>query len=246
MPALEVTGLGKSFGSVAAAKDLNIRIQTGSIVSIIGTNGAGKTTFINMVTGYVKPDHGRIRFAGRDITGKNPREITRLGLGRSFQIPQLFSGYTVEENVLTAAAVARMRLRNMLASASGRGLAERCMSALNAFNLTRFKDRLVEDLAGGSRKLVDIAMAVVTEPGMLLLDEPTSGVSEEEKGALMEQVLSVMKSSGLTTVLVEHDMEIVRAYSDRVLAFFAGEVIADGSPAAVLGDSRVQELIVGV
>lgn len=246
MPALEVKGLSKSFGSVAAAKNLNIRIQAGSIVSIIGTNGAGKTTFINMVTGYVRPDQGEIRFAGHDITGKSPREITRLGLGRSFQIPQLFSGYTVEHNILTAAAVARMRWRSMLASAAQQNLMKCCMSALNSLNLARFKDRLVEDLAGGSRKLVDIAMAIVTEPGMLLLDEPTSGVSEEEKGALMEQVLSVTKSKRLTTVLVEHDMDIVRAYSDRVLAFFAGEVIADGTPAAVLGDRRVQELIVGV
>ena len=246
MLALEVSGLCKSFGSVTAARDLNIRIPAGSVVSIIGTNGAGKTTFINMVTGFVKPDRGRILFAGHDVTKKKPRQITRLGLGRSFQIPQLFNGHTVEENVLTAAAIASMRWPTMLTSADDQRIAGCCADTLSAFNLTRFSDMLVEDLAGGSRKLVDIAMAMVGEPSMLLLDEPTSGVSEEEKGALMQQVLSVMKGRRLTTVLVEHDMDVVRAYSDRVLAFAAGEVIADGLPAQVLGDSRVQELIAGV
>ncbi len=245
MAVLEVSGLCKRFGSVTAAQDLNISIPAGSVVSIIGTNGAGKTTFINMVTGFVKPDRGRILFAGHDVTRRTPRQIARLGLGRSFQIPQLFTGHTVEENLLTAAAIARMRVPSMLTSASDPRVAECCAATSSAFNLARFGALPVEDLAGGTRKLVDIAMAMVGEPSMLLLDEPTSGVSEEEKGALMQQVLGVMKERRLTTVLVEHDMDVVRAYSDRVLAFAAGEVIADGLPAQVLGDSRVRELIVG-
>lgn len=243
--ALEVSGLTKRFGAVVAANALDIRIETGSIVSIIGTNGAGKTTFINMTTGYTKPDAGRISFCGRDITNLDPRTITRLGLGRSFQIPQLFPGSTVEQNLLAAAVIARMRPSSMLASSGDVKLIQRCDAILDAFSLGRFRDTLVDELAGGTRKLVDIALAVVTEPKMLLLDEPTSGVSTEEKTALMEQVLSVTRENQLTTVLVEHDMEVVALYSDRVLAFFAGEVIADGTPAAVLADDRVRELVVG-
>lgn len=243
--ALEVSGLIKRFGAVVAANALDIRIETGSVVSIIGTNGAGKTTFINMTTGYTKPDAGRISFCGRDITNLDPRTITRLGLGRSFQIPQLFPGSTVEQNLLAAAVIARMRPSSMLASSGDVKLIQRCDAILDAFSLGRFRDTLVDELAGGTRKLVDIALAVVTEPKMLLLDEPTSGVSTEEKTALMEQVLSVTRENQLTTVLVEHDMEVVALYSDRVLAFFAGEVIADGTPAAVLADDRVRELVVG-
>lgn len=243
--ALDVSGLTKRFGAVVAAKELDIKIQRGSVVSIIGTNGAGKTTFINMVTGYTKPDAGRVRFAGQDITGFGPRAITRMGLGRSFQIPQLFAGYSVEENLVTAAAIARMRLGNMFSLGQDPALVEPCQGILRAFGLTPFRGLLVEELAGGTRKLVDIAMALVTEPKMLLLDEPTSGVSSQEKAHLMDQVLFVAKQRELTTVLVEHDMEVVRAYSDRVLAFFAGEVIADGTPPVVLDDARVRELIIG-
>lgn len=243
--ALEVNGLTKRFGAVVAANALDIRIETGSVVSIIGTNGAGKTTFINMATGYVKPDAGRISFCGREITNLDPRAITRLGLGRSFQIPQLFPGGSVEQNLLTAAVISRMRLSNMLTSSDDEELILRRDAVVQAFGLGRFRDALVEELAGGTRKLVDIALAVVTEPKMLLLDEPTSGVSTEEKTSLMEQVLSVTRDRKLTTVLVEHDMEVVQSYSDRVLAFFAGEIIADGTPADVLADARVRELVTG-
>lgn len=245
-PALEVRGLSKSFGSVTAARDLNIKVDKGSVLSIIGTNGAGKTTFINMVTGYLMPDSGEIRFAGREITGWAPRAITRLGLGRSFQIPQLFSGITVLENMLAAAAIGRMRSGNLLTRLSEPTLVEDCEYTLNSFGMYEYRDQVPENLAGGTRKLLDIAMAFACEPRMLLLDEPTSGVSKEEKRPLMKQVLSVMSRASLTTVLVEHDMEIVEEFSDRVLAFFSGEIIADGHPNAVLRDTRVQEFIVGV
>lgn len=243
--ALEVRALSKSFGSVVAARNLNVQVSPGTVVSIIGTNGAGKTTFINMVTGYVRPDSGDVWFSGRNITGWTPRAIVRSGLGRSFQIPQLFYGISVFENMLAAVAIGRLRPRSFMKGLTEPSLVEFCESMLDAFGLLGYRDQLPENLSGGTRKLLDIAMAFAAEPKMLLLDEPTSGVSEEEKHPLMEQVLAVTTRAGLTTMLVEHDMEIVEEFSDRVLAFYAGEIIADGRPEAVFEDERVQEIIIG-
>lgn len=243
--ALEVIGLQKSFGAVTAAKDINLSVEARTVLSIIGTNGAGKTTFINMVTGYLRPDEGVIRFFDRDITKLTPRAITRLGLGRSFQIPQLFGGMTVMENMLAAATIGTMRRHNAFGPAEEPDCLTRCEEVLARLSLARYRDEWPENLAGGTRKLLDIAMALVGRPKMLLLDEPTSGVSGDEKISIMQQVLAATGDSELTTVLVEHDIEIVERFSDRVLAFFAGEVIADGAPGDVLADARVRQLITG-
>lgn len=243
--ALEVRNLNKSFGSVVAARNINLEFAAGEVVSIIGANGAGKTTFINMVTGYIKPDAGSVRLFGVDITGWPPRRVVRAGLGRSFQIAQLFAGLTIWENIMTAAVLGDDRHGGLFSRAARPELEERCRGLLNKLGLSSLTHALPENLAGGTRKLLDIVMAVVSRPKLLLLDEPTSGVSEQEKVALMEKVLQAVEGQQMTTIVVEHDMEIVRHFSKRVLAFVAGEVVADGTPDEVFSHSSVQEAITG-
>jgi branched-chain amino acid transport system ATP-binding protein len=240
---IEAQGLNKSFGAVTAARDINIDITEGEVIGLIGTNGAGKTTFVNMLTGYLKPDSGTISFKGEDITRLPPREITRRGVARSFQIPQLFNSLTVQENLGVSIAA---RVANGL-----QGLKPTDYPALDAqsdvilarFGLTAFADASAGTLPEGIRKLADMAVAMVAAPTVLLLDEPTSGVASEEKFAVMDRVMGATR--GVTTLFVEHDMEIVRRYATRVIAFFAGTVLADGPPESVLAHARVRELIIG-
>jgi len=245
---LSVRDLEKTFGSIVAARDISLDIPAQQTVGVIGANGAGKTTFINMITGYLKPSKGTIRFEDRDITGHSTREIMRGGISRSFQVAQIFPSLTVFDNICAAAAIARgpkgtlgHALRPLLSPAT---IAE-ADAAIELFQIARYRNTRAVTLPQGVRKLLDIAMAVVGWPRLLLLDEPTSGISIEEKFALMEVVMTALKSRKMTILFVEHDMEIVTRFADRVLAFYDGTVIADGAPAVALADPRVQTLISG-
>ena len=242
---LETRGLSRTFGAVVAAKDINVRIEQGEVVGVIGSNGAGKTTFINMVTGYLPPSGGDICFDGKSVLGRQPRDITRMGMARSFQVAQLFPKLTVLENALVAlvtAEGARPSLWKPLDTPARRARADAIFAE---FGVSHYRDALVSAVPQGARKLVDIAMALVSQPRMLLLDEPTSGVSTEEKFTLMDTVMAVVRQHGVTVLFVEHDMEIVARYVTRILAFYNGEIIADGPPRSVLCDARVQELVIG-
>jgi branched-chain amino acid transport system ATP-binding protein len=241
---LSAKQLRKSFGAVCAADDLNIDIPAGQKVSLIGSNGAGKTTFVNMVTGYLKPDSGRIELDGHDITRLGPRQITHLGVARSFQIPQLAVDMTALDNMLVAAACNQGHLSSWL---PGRGAARvaQAMDLLDRFSLAEHAQRKVSELPGGVRKLLDIAMALTGSPKLLLLDEPTSGVSVEEKYPMMDTITRALEGSSVTVLFVEHDMDIVTRYADRVLAFYSGRVIADDLPSAVLDDEQVQRYVTG-
>jgi branched-chain amino acid transport system ATP-binding protein len=243
---LETTGLTKTFGAVTAANALDIRIETGSVVGLIGGNGAGKTTFINLVTGYLKPTSGRVHFDGRDITGKAPRDITRLGLCRSFQIPQVFDSLTAYENLLVGLGIVSMGRKAFVGSALGHQAPEVVAEEmLERFKLGGYRDELASTLPEGVRKLLDIAMALAVKPRLLLLDEPTSGVSADEKFTLMDLVLDAIRADGVTVLFVEHDMEVVRRYVHRILAFYEGRILADGEPAAVMAHPEVRRLVVG-
>lgn len=242
---LETRGLTRTFGAVVAAMDLNVRIDQGEVVGVIGSNGAGKTTFINMVTGYLPPSSGDILFDGRSVLGRAPRDITRLGMARSFQVAQLFPQLTVLENALVALVAAEGPRPSFFRPLNTRQRRDRADAIFAEFGIGRYRDALVSTVPQGARKLVDIAMALVSRPRMLLLDEPTSGVSSEEKFALMDTVMAVVRLHGVTVLFVEHDMEIVARYVTRLMAFYSGEIIADGPPKSVLGDARVQELVVG-
>jgi branched-chain amino acid transport system ATP-binding protein len=244
-PVLSVRGLDKRFGAVVAADALSIDIAQGQRVSLIGANGAGKTTFVNMVTGYLKPDLGSIALGGIDIGSRSPRSVARLGISRSFQIPQLFIELTAAENLAVAVSGMRAGALSFHSPAEAQGRHDKAVELLERFGLAALADRPVSELAGGVRKLVDIAMALVRRPKLLLLDEPTSGVSAEEKFATMDRVIHAVAPDAATIVFVEHDMEIVSRYADRVLAFYQGRILADGNPGDVLNDSEVRRYVTG-
>ncbi|WP_454916005.1 ABC transporter ATP-binding protein [Xanthobacter sediminis] len=244
-PILETRALNKTFGAVTAAKDLNVRIDKGEIVGVIGANGAGKTTFINMVTGYLPPTSGEILMDGRSILGLAPRAITRSGLARSFQVAQLFPELSVLDNLVIALAAAESPHPSFLKPLHTKARVAKAQEILAEFKVAAYRDARVTAVPQGSRKLIDIAMAMIGTPKMLLLDEPTSGVSVDEKGDLMDTVMAAVRHHGLTVLFVEHDMDVVRRYVSRILAFYSGEIIADGPPDQVLADAKVRELVTG-
>jgi branched-chain amino acid transport system ATP-binding protein len=244
-PILQTIDLTRSFDMVKAADAINVTIGHGEVVGIVGANGSGKTTFLNLITGYVKPDRGRILIMGRDSAGLPPRLITKRGIARSFQIPQLYTGLSVQENVLLS-----------LAAASGKGLGfwrplyqgpwvEESLEILDRFGLKGYTERPVGELPEGGRKLLHIALSFALKPRLLLMDEPTSGVSIEDKFQVMETLVRVLQQSAITTIFVEHDMEVVQRYGRRVLVFDNGRVIADGDPASVLADPEVRKAVLG-
>jgi branched-chain amino acid transport system ATP-binding protein len=245
---LEARGIGKTFGAVVAAKDINVAIPPAARLSLIGANGAGKTTFVNIVTGYLKPDAGEVLLEGSPITGLPPRRITRMGVCRSFQIPQLCEPMSALENLLVAIEIATHRSHrpaDFLRPARAPGAVAQARELIERFGLTDYAERPVSELPGGVRKLIDIAMALASRPRVLLLDEPTSGVSSEEKFPLMDRVMAALAREDAAAIFVEHDMDIVTRYSDRVLAFYSGEIIADDPPDQVLSDPMVQRYVTG-
>jgi branched-chain amino acid transport system ATP-binding protein len=233
-PVLAAHGLNKSFGAVRAAADISLSFDADSVVSLIGANGAGKTTFLNMVTGYLRPDSGRIQFAGRDIVGLSPRRIANLGISRSFQIPQLFQSMSVRENLLVAESIAAADDPQKATDA-----------ALERFGLGDYAARKAGLLPEGVRKLLDVAMALSSRSKLLLLDEPTSGVSADEKFAIMDVVMGAARAAGVTVIFVEHDMDIVARFAGRVVAFYDGGIIADGPPDTVLRAADVRRYVIG-
>jgi branched-chain amino acid transport system ATP-binding protein len=240
---LEARSLNKTFGAVTAASDINVKIAQDSVVGLIGSNGAGKTTFINMVTGYLKPTSGSIHYESREITGLSPRQITQLGICRSFQIPQLFGNLSVYENLQVGVGIAARSPRGGAASAAAE--AAEIETLIERFNLGGYRTQNAGLLPEGVRKLLDIAMAVAGRPRVLLLDEPTSGVSADEKFRLMDMVMTALKTQGVTVLFVEHDMDIVSRYTHRILAFYEGRIIADGEPQAVLAHEDVRRYVIG-
>ncbi len=244
IPLLRATGIEKRFGAVVAASEINVDIPLGQRVSLIGSNGAGKTTFVNMITGYMKPDAGFIHFGELDITHLSPRAITRLGVARSFQIPQLCAELSVLDNMLVATACHGEKLSFWQGARRAAALA-RADELLARFRLTEHRDRRAAELPGGVRKLLDIAMALTGEAKLLLLDEPTSGVSAEEKFPMMDIVMQALGEQALTVLFVEHDMDIVERYADRVLAFYSGRIIADDVPGVALATEDVRRYVTG-
>jgi branched-chain amino acid transport system ATP-binding protein len=241
---LSARGLAKQFAGVVAADQVSLDIPAGQCVGLIGSNGAGKTTFVNMITGYLKPDAGKILLDGSDITALGPRQIMRLGVTRSFQIPQLCAELSVLDNMLMAAACGDGVL-SFWRPAHTAEKRERAHALLERFALAGHAPRRVAELPGGVRKLLDIAMALTHRPKLLLLDEPTSGVSVEEKFPMMDTIMAALGGEATTVLFVEHDMEIVTRYASRVVAFYSGRVLADGPPATVLADHNVRRYVTG-
>jgi branched-chain amino acid transport system ATP-binding protein len=244
-PVLETVGLTKFFGMVRAADDLSLRFQEGELVGIVGPNGSGKTTLLNVITGYVKPDRGRIRYHGQDITGLPPRAVADLGIARSFQMPQLYLSLTALENLVLALAIRAGLAREFWAPLARLDRLDEARRILEQFGLEEHAAHDAARLPEGARKLLDVALSFARRPRILLMDEPTSGVSARDKSTVMDTLVPVLKGTGVTTIFVEHDMDVVQRYAERVLAFEEGRVIAAGAPDAVFADPAVRRALLG-
>ncbi len=244
-PIVRTERLSRNFGAVVAADNISVAIGEGEVVGIIGANGAGKTTFVNMVTGYLKPSGGRIYFRDREITRLDPRQVMRIGICRSFQIPQLFPELSVRDNLLIALSAAESGWPGFFLPLKSPQRITAAERVLADYEMSAYGDTVVATLPQGIRKLVDIAMAMVSAPSVLLLDEPTSGVSVAEKFAMLETIMAAVRGAGATVLFVEHDIEIVERYAHRVLAFYDGRIIADADPATALNDPDVRKYVVG-
>jgi branched-chain amino acid transport system ATP-binding protein len=244
MAFLDVQNVSKRFEMVTAASDLNVGVAEGEILGIVGSNGAGKTVFINMITGYEKPTTGAIIFNGKDITRLLPREITKLGICRSFQMSQVFPSMTVFENVLFAHSIGQPS-RSLLKVIGRPDNIESADQILERFRLVPYRDRVVRELSQGIQKLLDIALAIVGRPKVVMLDEPTSGISTEEKFNFMNLVMDALIELKVTIFVVEHDMAIIEKHVSRVLAFSQGRIICDAPPQIALHDSEVIRYVLG-
>lgn len=242
---LQATGLRLAFGGVKAADGIDLGVMKGEFLAIIGPNGAGKTTFINMTTGYLRPNAGEISYEGQRITGMAPRAIVKRGIARSFQLPQLFLEHTVEQNVALAVA-SRDGIWSPLTPLLRPGYRDEARDLLERFGLTGIAETRADALNEGARKLADIAMAVALKPRLLLMDEPTSGVAASEKMDVVETLARVLRDAKVTAVFVEHDMDVVERFADRVAVWSQGRIAALGPPGEVLSDPAVQREVIGI
>ncbi|MBL8589324.1 MAG: ABC transporter ATP-binding protein [Methylobacteriaceae bacterium] len=242
---ISARNLSIRFGGVVAADGVDLDVFEGENLAIIGPNGAGKTTFLNITTGYLRPQAGTVSYLGKDITALPPREITRLGIARAFQIPQLFLDQTVLENMLIAAAAqsGRISLVRPLHESPGRGEME---ALLDLVGVRAYADRKAFELPEGQRKLVDIALALALKPKVLLMDEPTSGVASSEKLGVMDILTRALATQKVSSVFVEHDMDMVERYAHRVAVWSSGRIQIVGPPAEVLADADVRARVIGI
>jgi branched-chain amino acid transport system ATP-binding protein len=253
-PLLEITSLSKSFGGVRAVDDVDFHADEGEIVSVIGPNGAGKTTLFNVVTGFYHRDSGEMRFDGHSLVGLKPNQITRLGIARTFQTIRLFPNLTVLENVMvgqhcrTRSGVLGPILQLPATRKEETRIVQKAQEAL-AFFGDRLsgprEDQLAIELAYADRRRLEIARAMATEPKLLLLDEPTAGMTPVEKREMIELISRLRQELGYTVILIEHDMPVVKGASDRVVALDYGEKIAEGTYDEVSKNGRVIEAYLG-
>jgi len=236
MAILEVEELTKFFGGIRAVWNCSFKVDRGDLVGIIGPNGSGKTTLINLITGFVKPDKGHVRINGKDVTGLEPHKIAELNIGRTFQLIRLFKDSTVWENMLIAA---RTKYRKVEEAE------EKARELLKRINLYNLKDLRAESLSYGQQKLLEFARAIIREPDIIFLDEPTGGVNPVMIQQLTELIKRLNKEDCKTFVMIEHNMKFVRDICERVIVMNEGEIIAEGEPSEILLKREVIEAYLG-
>ena len=246
MALLETVRLTKRFGALRAVDAVDFRVDKGEFLSLVGSNGAGKTTLVNLISAQLMPDAGRILFEGRDITTASVAERIRAGIARSFQLVNLFDGLSVIDNVALSIFTREGKARRLWSLAdSDRDVAAEAVEVLRLFGLDRKRSLLAGGLAQGERKLLDVAIAYALKPKILFLDEPTSGVGTRDKAQIMDTVAAVVRAGHGTAVVIEHDMDIVFTYSDRVVVMHEGAMLADGAPAAIRANPDVAAVLLG-
>jgi branched-chain amino acid transport system ATP-binding protein len=243
-PLLEADGLAKSYGGVAAVRGVSFSLAAGEILALIGPNGAGKSTCFGLLGGQVKPDAGTVRLSGQDITGAPPRQLFRLGVGRTFQIAATFASMSVRENV----AVALLSHHRALARPFGRATHPHHAETDTLLDLVGLADqagRASGELAYGDIKRLELALALANAPRLLLMDEPTAGMASGERIALMRLVARLAHERNMGILFTEHDMDVVFEHADRVLVLDRGSLIAQGPPAAIRADAQVRAIYLG-
>ena len=243
---LETRGLRKAFGAFQAVDGVDLVVRGGEMLGLIGSNGAGKTTLVNVISGLFPVTAGTIVFEGHDVTRQSINQRIRAGIARSFQLVNLFDQLTVLDNVALPIFSRRGKARAMLVPAErDRAVLDEAAELLRRFGLADRATQLAGALAQGERKLLDVAVAYALRPKLLFLDEPTSGVSTREKAPIMDVISQVVRAEGITAVVIEHDMDIVYAYSDRIVAMHQGGILAQGTPDEIRADERVLDNLLG-
>ena len=242
---LTVSKLSRRFGGVHAVRDVSLAVQKGQLRAIIGPNGAGKTTLFNLLTGQLRCDTGRIVFKGADVTGRPPHHLCRHGMARTFQINSVFLSATLFENVQLAFMAHGGKTWNPLTVAR-RLMIRETEELLERLGMADRAHKPAGALSYGDRRRLEVGLALACQPDLLLLDEPTSGMSSSDKPALVRLIQSVVKERGVTTVLIEHDMDLVFSVSDRITVMHQGSVLAEGLPAEIQTNAKVQEVYLGV
>jgi branched-chain amino acid transport system ATP-binding protein len=241
---LVVSGLSKAFGGVQAVDNVSFSVAPGQLLALIGPNGAGKTTCFNMLNGQLRPDAGSVTLEGRSLVGMTPREIWRLGVGRTFQITSTFASMTVLENVQTALLSLHRRalsLRQLVRDL----YVDEAMALLARVGMADQAQRPCSILAYGDLKRVDLAMALGNQPRLLLMDEPTAGMAPRERIDLMALTAEIVQERKISVLFTEHDMDVVFAHADRLIVLNRGQLIAEGKPDDVRNDAQVQEIYLG-
>ncbi|MCD0501805.1 ABC transporter ATP-binding protein [Bordetella petrii] len=243
-PLLQVQGLRKSFGGIHALDDVSFTLQAGHMLALIGPNGAGKSTCFNALSGQMRPDAGSVRFDGRELVGLPPEKIWRHGVGRSFQTAATFRSMSAQENVQVALLARDRRLFNSWRRADRYG-ADEALALLRQVDMADQAGRTCGELAYGDIKRVELAMALAHAPRLLLMDEPTAGMAASERHALMRLVRGLADTRGMAVLFTEHSLDVVFQHADRIVVLVRGQVLAEGPPAAIAGDSAVKAAYLG-
>jgi branched-chain amino acid transport system ATP-binding protein len=244
MTVLQVSGLAKSFGGVRAVNDVNFAVARGEFLAMIGPNGAGKTTCFNMINGQLPPDAGEILFEDQNIARLRPREIWRLGVGRTFQVAATFHSMTVVENVQIALLSHASEIYRLWRPAAAQHR-ERALDLLAQVGMREAADRPSRELADGDVKRVELAIALANEPRLLLMDEPTAGMGARERHELIALVKRLVVERGISVLFTEHSMDVVFAFADRIVVLARGRLIANGTAAAIRDNVQVREVYFG-
>ena len=244
-PVLKVTGLKKAYGAIQAVGGVSFEVHPGEIFGVIGPNGSGKTTLFNSMLGQITPDEGKIELNGQDVTTLGPLELNRLGVGRTFQSLQVFGKMTVRDNLIVAAQEHQGSLFSRMFAPSDSGLGGKADALIEQFHISHVADKKACELSYGQQKLVDIAMAFMSEPDLVLLDEPCAGVNPALVGGISKLLKELNQSRKGSFVVIEHNMDFVMALCHRIMVMVEGEVLAIGTPSEIRANKQVLDAYLG-